>query len=446
MQSGRKLLFGALLVAVVAATSATAFARSSDPSQISFAAVSAPASFAAAPPANDNWANAAAIIGASGTTTGTNIDATDEATERLDVDIADAPAASTTGKTVWWKWVAPADGNYVFSTFGSELTDTVIGIYTGTSVATLTELNASDDSDEILQSRVALDAVHGTTYSIQVGSYQGLSEDSIKLTWNANPVANDSFGHPTALPVSSGTTTNTNAGATLELHEPSNDLQLDSSVWYSWAPGNGDAQVTLDTGFDDALGWVAVYSGTALTSLTGLDRKTGSPPLTLSFPAVAGTTYRIQVGTVRGGVPEAFTLERALRVVPGAPTLDVANPGDGTVHLGWRAPEQHGASAVTGYRIYRGTSSGGETELTPAGNVTSFDDGSAVNGTTYFYQVSAINSSGEGARSDELTATPVGSPAPGERTNPENPTTVVPRPATPDPPNTMVRPSKPPKH
>jgi hypothetical protein len=50
--------------------------------------------------------------------------------------------------------------------------------------------------------------------------------------------------------------------------------------------------------------------------------------------------------------------------------------------------------------------SGGESLLAQVGNVTSFTDSSVVNGVTYYYRVSAVNSVGEGALSGELSATP----------------------------------------
>ena len=96
---------------------------------------------------------------------------------------------------------------------------------------------------------------------------------------------------------------------------------------------------------------------------------------------------------------------RAAATVPGAPTLTSATGGNASVSLIWSAPASNGGAAITGYRIYRGTYSGGETLLTIVGNVTSYTD-AASNGTTYYYQVSALNSVGEGARSNERSATP----------------------------------------
>ena len=91
---------------------------------------------------------------------------------------------------------------------------------------------------------------------------------------------------------------------------------------------------------------------------------------------------------------------------PSQPSLTSASGGNGSVALQWSAPASDGGSAITGYNVYRGTSSGNETLLTQLGNVTSYTDSTAANGTTYFYEVSAVNAVGESARSVELSATP----------------------------------------
>src|SRR5690349_7527578 len=93
---------------------------------------------AAVPPGNDAFANAIVLAPGGGTITGaTNVDATMEAGEPTTT-----VASATTSASVWYRWTAPADGMFVAETFGSDF-DTVIGIYTGTSVGALTELDGS---------------------------------------------------------------------------------------------------------------------------------------------------------------------------------------------------------------------------------------------------------------------------------------------------------------
>jgi PKD repeat protein len=101
---------------------------------------------------------------------------------------------------------------------------------------------------------------------------------------------------------------------------------------------------------------------------------------------------------------------------PGAPTGLTAHGGTGQVSLSWTAPASNGGVAITSYRVYRGTTSGGETLLTSGGcsglgAVLSCTDTGLTNGQPYFYTVSAVNAIGEGPQSTEASATPSGCPA-----------------------------------
>src|SRR5437773_1966076 len=96
--------------------------------------------------------------------------------------------------------------------------------------------------------------------------------------------------------------------------------------------------------------------------------------------------------------------------VPGAPQGLSATPGDATVSLTWSPPSSNGGSPIAHYKIYRGTTSGGETPRATIGNVLTYSDTAVTNGVTYFYQVSALNNVGEGPRSSEASATPVAPP------------------------------------
>ena len=112
----------------------------------------------------------------------------------------------------------------------------------------------------------------------------------------------------------------------------------------------------------------------------------------------------------------AFTATNALPTAPTAPTNLAASGANTTVNLSWSAPSSNGESSVTGYKVYRGTKSGLETYLTSVGTTTSYSDTPVTNGTTYYYEVSAVNGVGESAKSAEASATPATVTVPGAPT------------------------------
>jgi hypothetical protein len=91
--------------------------------------------------------------------------------------------------------------------------------------------------------------------------------------------------------------------------------------------------------------------------------------------------------------------------VPRPPTgLTATDAGSSQVRLSWTAPTAPAGAPVTGYKIYEGTSRGGES---PAGSSSANSDtvGSLSSGTTYYFEVTALNSAGESTLSNEASAT-----------------------------------------
>jgi hypothetical protein len=92
---------------------------------------------------------------------------------------------------------------------------------------------------------------------------------------------------------------------------------------------------------------------------------------------------------------------------PKAPSVINATRDGSGVHLSWLEPD-NGGSPIAQYKIYRGTSSGGETLLATIGPAATYDINSLANKVvyndtaaapfnTYFYRVTAVNANGEGA-------------------------------------------------
>lgn len=132
-----------------------------------------------APPANDMFENAEVISTANGMVSGTNVEATVEPGE---------PIASPGNKSVWYKWTAPANLSMTLETMNSgTLADTVIGVYLGTAVNSLTTTAWNDDINGAYDrhSRVTFIANVGDVYYIQVRD-SGDIVGTFTLLWEIN--------------------------------------------------------------------------------------------------------------------------------------------------------------------------------------------------------------------------------------------------------------------
>lgn len=111
----------------------------------------------------------------------------------------------------------------------------------------------------------------------------------------------------------------------------------------------------------------------------------------------------IQLITFDGGVTfDGMLVSSALQpiTVPSAPV----SPGvlaSNAQNVFSMVAASNGGSPITGYNIYRGTSSGGET-LLASNQTVPYTDTGRTNGTNYYYQSTAVNLIGESARSVEV--------------------------------------------
>jgi subtilase family serine protease len=123
----------------------------------------------------------------------------------------------------------------------------------------------------------------------------------------------------------------------------------------------------------------------------------------LFYPAVAGYDDATGLGTFNGAnlLADLSGGGSAPPAVPAAPTNLTATAGNAQVALAWT-----GSAGATSYSVYRGTASGGETLLKSGLTATSYTDTGLTNGTTYFYQVAAVNAGGTSAKSGEAGAKP----------------------------------------
>ena len=255
---------------------------------------------AAAPPANDNFANAATY---SSQVVSSNVQATKQSGEPNH-------AGDPGGASVWYSWTAPSTGNFAATTCGSQF-DTLLGVYTGTAVNALTEVASNDEgfrcssdgSDH--QSDLVFHATSGVTYKIAVDGYSGGGGPAdtgnfLLSVFAVTTPSNDNFSNPEVEGepnVDGWTEFGRTLSASKQTGEPNHAGNAGgASLWYSWtAPQSGP--YLLDTCFTELDTVLAVYTGSAVTSLTPIasDHESCGSGSYLEFDAVGGTVYRIAV-------------------------------------------------------------------------------------------------------------------------------------------------------
>jgi PKD repeat protein len=104
-------------------------------------------------------------------------------------------------------------------------------------------------------------------------------------------------------------------------------------------------------------------------------------------------------------VNEEYDPNGTVPILPTAPQNLQASAGDTQVTLTWSAPVSDGGSPITNYNIYSSTVSGTTYLHANAGNKLAYTDTGLINGMTYYYQVNAVNSAGEGPKSTEINVT-----------------------------------------
>jgi fibronectin type 3 domain-containing protein len=165
----------------------------------------------------------------------------------------------------------------------------------------------------------------------------------------------------------------------------------DGAVSLSWTASTGATSYTVKRATTPG-GPYAVLASTAAASLTDTD-------------VVNGTWYYYIVVAVNPGgesPPSNEASARPLPGVPAAPTSLAAVAGDAQVTLSWNA-----SPGADSYTVKRGTAPGGPYASIASGvPATSYLDAGLMNGTTYYYVVSAVNLGGESPDSMEASAVP----------------------------------------
>jgi len=160
---------------------------------------------------NDDFANATAISGASG-----SVSPVHTATSTFQTGASEPPSYywndPQTQGTIWYDWTCPATGDYVFKIEATEdSTGTIqptfdLAIWQGSSVGSLTKIRRSFIGSQNVEGRpwspataVGFHAISGQHYKIQITNWSPVYNDS-KLTWRTNTVTGDSTTAPASMP------------------------------------------------------------------------------------------------------------------------------------------------------------------------------------------------------------------------------------------------------
>lgn len=234
-------------------------------------------------PPNDHFTNRMPLSGFSLIVTGANVAATVEPSEPVHGNVPG-------GKSIWWSWLAPADGCVQVGHSGS--IPTSLAVYSGSDLTNLTLVIGSPERD--------FHAAAGQEYHIAIAgadSGNGPAAGEIVLTLTEIPTpSNDNFTNRLSIIGTNFYLLLTNNCATRETNEPA-VLQYGHSVWYTWTAPRGGFVRVRSYGYwtHSTLG---VYQGTSLSNIVPI----GTPQdefwyfkfgRAVSFDAIAGSSYII---------------------------------------------------------------------------------------------------------------------------------------------------------
>lgn len=320
----------------------------------------------ALPPANDNFANAAAF-----TTGGRNDNTISGSTAGATTEYGEP--AGNGYRTVWYKWTATTTARAEIDTHGSAISTYLTTWQAPTSkplaLANLIGLdrtygyafpNATFDPTlsgyGYFDGSTHFQAVAGRTYYFSVGTYYS-ETGNFTLHLVTSPPANDNFASAASL-AASGTQTvyGDNQDATGEPGESSAYNGTKASVWWKWQPSAGGTVEAIDTEGSQVNTVLEVFTGSSLATLTRLRHSDDVNAVNanyhpdadyssrVAFPVTAGTTYYIRVAGIYSG--NNYTPNRPDG--EGPITLNLHNypsPSTAADHLVWGRAYLEDASA-----------------------------------------------------------------------------------------------------
>jgi hypothetical protein len=307
-------------------------------------------------------------------------------------------AGGSTSSTAWRTWLfavtptggapPPPPGTLSFATGPQTLT---AGQPSGAMQLTLTPAQAAD-----------------ATVTLSSSSAQGRFATSAGGPWSATlplTIAGSQTTSPSFyyLDTQAGTPTLTVSGSGLTGATQGETVAAAPLATITVSPASATVgalgtQAFSATGADAFGNPVSVAGATWSTDVAGGSSVSPTTGATTTFTA-GSTSATGSVTASVGAVGKSASV--TVTAAPPAPTGLVATAQKGRIVLSW-----NGSGSGVTYRVYRGTSPGGESSTPYATGVTgtAFNDSSVTSRTTYYYEVTAVSGGGESPRSNEAHA------------------------------------------
>lgn len=260
----------------------------------------------AAVPANDGFASATelAMNGGSVSIVASNVDASKETDEP---NHAENPG----GRSVWFRITPSATTVVRINTMDTTL-DTLLAVYTGSNVGSLTRVGYNDDCNNNCGQASTIDLMitAGTTYFIAVDGFNdngnvGAGSFRLVVLDTGSPLS-DNLASAYQLGSShSGSIAGTNYNATVEANEPAAHTSPNpnpKTVWYRWtASGTSSVAFEIEDGFDSQIGiFTSAVGSPTFAQLVKVNTNYDAEHFSQSryrttFFATAGKTYFIKI-------------------------------------------------------------------------------------------------------------------------------------------------------
>jgi subtilisin family serine protease len=292
--------------------------------------------------------------------------------------------------------VVAADGSFSNADVGKRFTDSLNAFPQGTTITSVTSSTAA-----VVSANATATAANdifsigsGLTYAVAAGNSSG---DACQASPSNLGGANSSTLSVAASdPTSDAQASFSNFGLCVDLYAPGVNITSD---------GTNNGSSTLCQNLKCTLSGTSMATPHAAgTAALYLSEHTAAMPSQVKSAITSDATVNA-ITSATPGTPNKLDYTGA-----SFPSLTATGNGAGTVHLSWTVPTSDGGSPITGYNVYRGTTTGGEatTAIAPGVAGTSYDDNNLTCGTARYYEVSAVNAVGE-TRSVEQAASPCGS-------------------------------------